>query len=150
MKIKKDMDAVAADKLVGSRIKELRMKKGWSQEELAKRMGYTAANSRSTISKIENGDNGIDQSTLIKFAKVLGTSPVYLLGMCEIYDCWDHKYNSEAIGFQTKCLTDISNVFGEDVTKALVCLVQLNNEGRILALSEIEKLLETYRRTDEE
>ena len=32
MKIKKDNDAVAADKLVGSRIKELRMKKGWSQE----------------------------------------------------------------------------------------------------------------------
>ena len=91
MKIKKDTDAVAADKLVGSRIKELRMKKGWSQEELAKRMGYTAANSRSTISKIERGDNSIDQSTLIKFSKVLGTSPVYLLGMCEMYDCWDHK-----------------------------------------------------------
>lgn len=146
--MKKDNDSTAADKLVGSRIKELRTKKGWSQEELAKRMGYTAPNSRSTISKIEKGDNSIDQSTLIKFSKVLGTSPVYLLGMCEQYDCWDNKHNSDTLNFQSKCLADISKVFGSDATKILISFVQLTDEGKSIALCEFEKLINQYQKKD--
>lgn len=145
--MKKDIDSSNADRLVGSRIKELRMKKGWSQEELAKRMGYTAANSRSTISKIEKGDNGIDQSTLIKFAKVLETSPVYLLGMCDVYDCWDSRFNPDALKTQSKCLSDIAAVFGADTTKILMCYVQLNEEGKRLAMNSIENLLDEYKIT---
>ena len=145
MKSNNDNESAAADRLVGSRIKELRLKHGWSQEELAKRMGYTAANSRSTISKIENGDNGIDQSTLIKFAKIFGTSPVYLLGMCEMYDCWDSKHETDVLSHQSKCLADISKIFGDDVTKILICFVQLNEEGRKQAIQSIEHLLEQYK-----
>jgi len=48
-----------------------------SQEELAKRLGYK---SRSTIAKIESGENDITQSKIVAFAKALGVKPGYLMG----------------------------------------------------------------------
>ena len=65
---------------IGNRIKELRLKKGYTQEELAKKMGYT---SRSTINKIEKGIVDISQSKIIDFANALNTTPLYLLGWIE-------------------------------------------------------------------
>ena len=46
---------------IGRRIRELRIKKGMSQEQLAKAVGYTSDNSRSTINKVEQGQNNIGQ-----------------------------------------------------------------------------------------
>lgn len=62
---------------VGDNILFMRKKLGWTQEELAKRMGYK---SKSTINKIELGINDIPQSKIVKFANVLGTSPAFLMG----------------------------------------------------------------------
>lgn len=62
---------------MGNKIKELRLKKCYTQEELAQKMGYT---SRSTINKIEKGLVDIPQSKIIDFANILGTTPLYLLG----------------------------------------------------------------------
>lgn len=50
---------------------------GMSQEELAKKTGYT---SRSSIAKIENGDVDISQSKIEEFAKALQITPTKLLG----------------------------------------------------------------------
>lgn len=50
---------------------------GMTQDELAKKMGYT---SRSTIAKIESGENDIPQSKIEHFAKALQTTPAYLMG----------------------------------------------------------------------
>ena len=61
---------------IGERIKKRRNELKMSQEELAKRMGYT---SRSTIAKIESGANDITQSTIVKFSEVLNTSIKYLM-----------------------------------------------------------------------
>lgn len=61
---------------MGKKIKDLRLKKGYSQEELAKKMGYI---SRSTINKIEKGLVDIPQSKITDFANVLDTTPLYLL-----------------------------------------------------------------------
>lgn len=58
-------------------IKRLRLENHWSQEELAERVGYS---DRSTIAKIEAGDNNISQKKIMAFAKVFGVSPGYLLG----------------------------------------------------------------------
>jgi transcriptional regulator with XRE-family HTH domain len=52
----------------------------WTQEDLAKRMGYK---SKSTINKIELGINDIPQSKIVQFAEVLGTTPAYLMGWDE-------------------------------------------------------------------
>lgn len=59
------------------RIKERREFLGYSQEELAKMLGYK---SRSTIAKIESGIIDIPQSKIELFADVLQTTPGYLMG----------------------------------------------------------------------
>jgi transcriptional regulator with XRE-family HTH domain len=62
---------------VGENILQMRKRLGWTQEELATRMGYK---SKSTINKIELGINDIPQSKIVKFADVLGTTPAHLMG----------------------------------------------------------------------
>ena len=62
---------------VGENILYMRKRLGWTQEELANRMGYK---SKSTINKIELGINDIPQSKIVKFADVLGTTPAHLMG----------------------------------------------------------------------
>lgn len=59
------------------RIKARREELGMSQEELAKRTGYT---DRSSIAKIESGVNDITQSKVVAFAKALHTTVSYLMG----------------------------------------------------------------------
>lgn len=61
---------------IGNNIKRARELKGLTQDELAKRMGYK---SRSTIARIENGDNDVSQSKLKKFADILDVSIDFLL-----------------------------------------------------------------------
>ena len=68
---------------VGENILQIRKSLGWTQEELASKMGYK---SKSTINKIELGINDIPQSKIVKFAQVLGTTPSRLMGWSN-----DHK-----------------------------------------------------------
>jgi transcriptional regulator with XRE-family HTH domain len=62
---------------VGDNILYMRKRLGWTQEELANKMGYK---SKSTINKIELGINDIPQSKIVKFAEVLNTTPAFLMG----------------------------------------------------------------------
>ena len=59
------------------RIKNRREELNMSQEELAKKLGYK---SRSSINKIEKGENDIPQSKIAAFATALETTPEYLMG----------------------------------------------------------------------
>ena len=70
------------------RIRARREELGISQEELAKRLGYK---SRSSINKIEKGENDIPQSKIVAFAQALQTTPECLMGWAQppasdIYD----------------------------------------------------------------
>ena len=56
---------------IGANIKKRRFEMRMSQQELADALGYK---SRSTIAKIESGENDISHKKLIKFAAVLDTS----------------------------------------------------------------------------
>ena len=62
---------------IGENIQRLRKALEWTQEDLAKKMGYK---SKSTINKIELGINDIPQNKIVKFAEVLGTTPANLMG----------------------------------------------------------------------
>lgn len=63
---------------IGSRIKARRVELGWSQRDLAEKMGYK---NHSVIARIEAGKVDLPQSRLDQFAKVLGLSHGYLLGL---------------------------------------------------------------------
>ena len=61
---------------IGTRIMERRKQLGWTQDDLAIRMGYKT---KSAINKIELGINDVSQSKVVKFAEVLGVSVAYLM-----------------------------------------------------------------------
>ena len=61
---------------IGERIRQLRIRKDMSQEELAKRLGLSG---KTVVSKIEKGDRDIKHELIVKTAKVLGVSPTFLL-----------------------------------------------------------------------
>lgn len=65
------------------RIRSRREELGISQEELAKRLGYK---SRSSINKIEKGENDIPQSKIVAFARALQTTPEHLMGWAKSPD----------------------------------------------------------------
>lgn len=60
---------------IGIRIKECRLEIGMTQEELAQKLGYT---SKSSISKVEKGQDNLSPSRIEMFAKALGVDPLRL------------------------------------------------------------------------
>lgn len=78
------------DMSIGDRIKKRRLELGLTQEEIAKRIGYK---DRTTIVKIEKGKIDLTQSKVIEFAKILHTSPTYLMG-CEKNDDTTNELNN--------------------------------------------------------
>lgn len=62
---------------IGERIRHKRMERGWSQRDLAAKMGYS---NHSTVGKIETGKVDLPQSKVVQFAEVLGVSVAYLMG----------------------------------------------------------------------
>lgn len=61
----------------GKRIKHRRLELDMTQDELARRVGYT---SRSSINKIELGLVDLPQSKISAIANALGVSPAHLVG----------------------------------------------------------------------
>ena len=61
--------------MVFKRLKELRMKEGLSQDELAKRLHIA----RSNIGKYENGDLDLNTEILIEYSKFFDVSIDYIL-----------------------------------------------------------------------
>ncbi|MDU3215669.1 MAG: XRE family transcriptional regulator, partial [Negativicoccus succinicivorans] len=64
-------------KYMGERIKSARIRCGYSQEFLAKKIGYA---SRSSIAKIESGERDITRDKVVLLAAALGVTPSYLMG----------------------------------------------------------------------
>lgn len=58
-------------------IKMCRLSRGWSQTDLANKVGYS---DKSMISKIEKGAVDLSQSQIIRFAEVFSVSPADLFG----------------------------------------------------------------------
>ena len=105
---------------VGENILILRKHLGWTQEELAKKMGYK---SKSTINKIELGINDIPQSKIVKFAQVLGTTPAYLMGWKE-----DNEKNlpqdKQELSEGEKMLLELFNRVPEDQQKLVLQMIR--------------------------
>jgi len=66
--------------MLNQRIRELRCACGWSQVELAKRLGL----SKQTVSNWENDNIQPSIEMLVRLSKVFGVSTDYLLGLEQI------------------------------------------------------------------
>lgn len=62
-----------------NKLKEQRIKNGYSQKFIADALGIT----RSAYTNIENGKRNLDSEMLKKLADILNVSTDYLLGRCE-------------------------------------------------------------------
>lgn len=60
----------------GDRIRQLRIEKGWTQEELARRCGYSG---KSVISKTESAPGSVSTKKIKAIADALGVSPSSLV-----------------------------------------------------------------------
>lgn len=58
-------------------VKKYRIMNGWSQEELAKKAGYT---DRSSIAKIEKGLVDLPQKKIMQLAEIFNITPGELMG----------------------------------------------------------------------
>ena len=61
----------------GEIIQKLRLERGWSQEQLAVRVGYSH---KSSINKIEHSKSDLPRAKLERFAEVFGVEQYTLLG----------------------------------------------------------------------
>lgn len=66
---------------IGQRIRKARLDKGYTQEELAKKMGYKG---KSIICKYEKNADNVTIDTISAFAKALDVTESYLMGWDEV------------------------------------------------------------------
>ena len=93
---------------LAKRIKERREELGLSQTQLAFKLGYK---SRSSINKIEKGENDIPPSKIKWFAEVLNISPTELMG-------WDEIIKEAVTGVKLREIFEIINCKIEPVMYA--------------------------------
>ena len=118
------------------RIRQLRIKAGMSQDELAHAMGYK---DRSMITKIESGKVDISQKKIFKFAEVLNTSPAYLMGIDEPrVRFMMHKIGDEILGVDT--VPPLEDPLTEDEFSLLNSFRSLSPRGQKLLLERCEEL----------
>lgn len=97
------------DMTMGDRIKRLRQERGWSQKDLADKLGYQ---DRSIISLVEQGKRGIDIDTVVRYADLFGVEPTFLLGWETVIDddeqqlidrvCQDEGMKKRLLAYATK------------------------------------------------
>lgn len=103
-------------KTTGQKIKELRIEKGMSQEELGEKIGVKKA----AVNKYETGIvTNLKRNIIAKLSEALDTTPIYLMG-------WDEDEDEE-IESSVKLLVDVYN--------------SLNDEGKKEAIKRMQELL---------
>ena len=133
------------------RIKIRREELGLSQDELAKKIGYK---SRSTIAKIESGENDIPQAKIKAFADALDTTPSELMGWDDA-ELWFDRYfindqrTKKHIHNSTyECLSDNIDSLTDDIKSILQMIVldfknaDINEITYSIILSFTDKMFE--------
>lgn len=120
---------------MADKIKERRLAMGYTQEELAEKLGLQ----KSAIAKYENGRvENIKRSVISNMANILECSPAYLMGWEE--NIPGHKPVSTAEPFEIK---------DEKCTTAMNLFRELNDEGQERAIDNMVLLKKVYPRVHE-
>lgn len=85
-------------------IKKRRLELGMTQTELAEKTGYS---DKSAIAKIEKGLVDLSQTKIMTFAKVLGVSPMELMG-------WDDEHPDEKSYYIDKDARELAEFLHEN------------------------------------
>ena len=115
---------------IGTRIMERRQQLGWTQADLAFKMGYKT---KSAINKIELGINDVSQSKVVKFAEVLHTSVAYLMG-------WEEEIEQNPVGLAER---HIEIIMDEDISDIFDDFKSLDQSQRQLVKDLVHSLAKT-------
>jgi len=119
---------------IGNRIKQLRLERDMSQDELAKRSGY---GSRSTINKIELGINDVPQSKIKAIAEALGIAVGEIL-------CWkdfDEEHDTGKIQKEVNLFKLLEQQHGKPAIKALDLFTSLDTLDQGRTIGSMEEML---------
>lgn len=100
------------DKGIAERIKTRRQELGMTQDELAILLNYK---SRSSIYKIEIGENDIPHSKISAFAKALETTPSYLMG----WETDDNSTSSDGVSYRIRTIMKYKNIACSELAQKL-------------------------------
>lgn len=114
---------------IGDRIRIRREELKMSQDELARRLGYR---SRSSITKIEKDASGLPQTKIASIAKVLLTTPSYIMG-------WDEELESNTEEMAERHAEMIQD---EDLNEIYVYFKALDQKKRKIVKDLIRSLSE--------
>lgn len=104
---------------LGTKIRELRILSGMSQEELGKRIGVQ----RAAIQKYEKGSvTNVPLSTIERIAGVFDVSPTYLVG-------WTNE-KTNPLAAEVRVLQGVKNFYGSDGVDLLECYTNINSKGK--------------------
>ena len=125
---------------VGDRIRKRRKELGFTQSELAQRLGLT---SKAAISTVENNKEDMTTERIRKYAKALETTPGYLMG-------WTEDPKMEVINVQPIIdafegeiakIIDIPN-FPDKINEYAKKIIDLSEEDQKTVFQYIDFLLE--------
>lgn len=103
----------------GTKIRELRLLAGMSQEELGKRIGVQ----RAAINKYEKGIvENIPIHTIEKIAQIFDVSPTYIVG-------WNDD-NTNPLAVEVKVIRGVQRFYGKTAVELLEIYISLNETGR--------------------
>lgn len=125
----------------GTKIKELRKQRGWTQEELGEKLGVKKA----AIQKYEKGEIvNLKLATIKKLCEIFQIPPGQLI-FPEAEEM-DKKYNSKQLNFEVKVIEDIETLYGMEALEMIHGFTKLNDKGKTKALDMIDDLtsLEKY------
>jgi len=121
---------------VHEKIKFLRVFKGWSQEEMAERLGMVLHG----YAKIERGEVDINLTRLKKIAATLGFEPAQLMGLNEkavlnllnTENSFHHKNHHDICNMSPNCHVEYSEYDKHQVEKLSLLLEQKEKEITLL------------------
>jgi len=139
---------------VYEKIKFLRIFKGWSQEEMAERLGMALHG----YAKIERGEVGINLTRLKKIAETLGFESTQLLGLNEktVFNLLEaeNSHNLKLVGISlvgnigNNCHVEYSECHKHQLEKALTIIEQKDKEITLLnqQISDLREMVNLLKR----
>ena len=112
---------------IGDRMRKRRIELGYSQEEVAFKLGYK---SRSSVNKMECSRK-LPIAKVEKISEILECSPAYLMG-------WENPYSDES------ALLDVQMSCDSDFKMLYTYWMQLSDIGKKKALDNISDLAKIY------
>ena len=122
-------------------LKELRKKRGYTQQQVADELGVTKA----TISKYENGLRDINRTNIEKLSKLFKVDPIYILtGKSDTE--WESIFEEDRIESEKQDREYYKTiVFTGAISKVAHLLDKLNDKGQQKAIERVQELTEIPR-----